>query len=282
MGFLEWLRGPEPVETRHTDTDPSAYPIEWQLDAVMWHQHHGQISPLAVPAVYAAIDLISASIAQLETSPAPPLSLNPDPFSTRYDFFFETVWSLCWHGDAFWLKTPTDRGIDSMQVLDPEDVDVEWDDTLGRRRRTYRWKTKDVPTERISHLRFHPRPGELEGLSPIEAARLTWEGAAYCRGVGVILVQRIRRSLGCPEGPHSSHLRRSHRTPPPMGSSPEREQKYGGPVGGDGIRTGRTQPFRHRVARHTLIERPGSSPDLSHPLRHARSRHPRRSLIHHL
>ena len=65
----------------------------------------GPYHPLAVPAVYAAIDLISASIAQLETTPAPPLSLNPDPFSTRYDFFFETVWSLCWHGDAYWLKT---------------------------------------------------------------------------------------------------------------------------------------------------------------------------------
>ena len=161
--IISWLRGVEPQETFHTDTDPSAYPIEYQLDSVMWHQHNGAISPLAVPAVYAALDLISASIAQLETQPAPPLSLNPDPFSTRYDFFFETVWSLAWHGDAYWLKTPTERGVDSMQVLDPDDVDVEWDDTLGRRRRTYRWQTKPVPTERISHLRFHPRPGEPEG-----------------------------------------------------------------------------------------------------------------------
>ena len=178
MSFISWLRGDVPQEIFHTDTDPSAYPIEYQLDSVMWHQHHGTLSPLAIPAVYAAIDLISASIAQLETTPAPPLSLNPDPFATRYDFFFETVHSLCWHGDAYWLKTPTERGVDSMQVLDPDDVDVEWDDTLGRRRRVYRWKTKPVPTERISHLRFHPRPGEPEGLSPIEAAWLTWVGGA--------------------------------------------------------------------------------------------------------
>ena len=161
MGLLEWLRGDAPLEVRHTDTDPSAYPIEWQLDAVMWHQHHGQISPLAVPAVYAAIDLISASIAQLETDPAPPLSLNPDPFSTRYDFFFETVWSLCWHGDAYWLKTRTERGIDSMQVLDPGDVDVEWDDTLGRRRRKYRWKTKDVPA---------PTGSLISGSTPVRVS----------------------------------------------------------------------------------------------------------------
>ena len=196
MSFIDWLRGPVPVEIRHTDTDPSAYPIEYQLDSVMWHQHNGQISPLAVPAVYAAIDLISASIAQLATDPTPPLSLNPDPFSSRYDFFFETVWSLCWHGDAYWLQTDTERGIDSMQVLDPSDVDVEWDDTLGRRRRKYRWKTKPVPAPRVTHLRFHPRPGETNGLSPIEAARLTWEGAAYSEEWGSSLFS----ASGVPSG----------------------------------------------------------------------------------
>ena len=31
---------------------------------------------------------------------------------------------------------------------------------------------------RITHLRFHPRSGELEGLSPIEAAWSTWVGGA--------------------------------------------------------------------------------------------------------
>jgi HK97 family phage portal protein len=186
MGLLGWFRGDETphLETRHTDTDPSAYPIEWQLDAVVWHQYHGQVSPERVPAVYAAIDLISASVAQLETVETTPLSRQPDPFDTRFNFFFETVQSLCWHGDAFWLLTPTDRGIDSMQVLDPADVDVEWDDQFRRRLRSYRWKTEEVARSRISHLRFHPRAGQLEGLSPIEAARMTWEGAAYSEEYG--------------------------------------------------------------------------------------------------
>jgi HK97 family phage portal protein len=186
MGLLGWLRGdvqPE-LEVRHTDTDPSAYPIEWQLDAVVWHQYHGQVSPERVPAVYAAIDLISASVAQLQTTETTPLSRQPDPFDTRYNFLFETVQSLCWHGDAFWLLTPTDRGIDSMQVLDPVDVDVEWDDQFRRRLRSYRWKTDEIPRSRIAHLRFHPRAGQLEGLSPIEAARMTWEGAAYSEEYG--------------------------------------------------------------------------------------------------
>jgi HK97 family phage portal protein len=186
MGLLGWFRGdvtPQ-LETRHTDTDPSAYPIDWQLDAVMWHQHHGQISPERVPAVYAAVDLIAASIAQLDTVETTPLSRKPDPFDTRYNFFFETVWSLCWYGDAYWLETRADRSTDSLQVLDPKDVHVEWEDTTARRRREYQWRSEEVDRERLSHLRFHPRPGELCGLSPIEAARLTWEGAAYSEEYG--------------------------------------------------------------------------------------------------
>ena len=198
MGFLAWLRGDDipKLETRHTDTDPSAYPIDWQLDAVIWHQHHGDISPLAVPAVYAALDLIAGSIARLRTDPETPLSRDPDTFATRYDFLFETVHSLGWHGDAYWLLTPTDRGVDSMQVLDPSDIGVTWDDTLGRRLRAYTWRGKEVTSDRIRHLRFHPRPGELNGLSPIEAARLTWEGAAYSERWGSTLFG----SSGVPSG----------------------------------------------------------------------------------
>jgi HK97 family phage portal protein len=181
--FLELLTGAPPAEVRHTDTDPSAYPLEWQLDAVVWHQTHGPISSEAVPAVYAAIDLIASSVARLDTLTSTPLSRSPDQFDTRFNFFFETAWSLAWAGDAYWLKTPNNspdaRGIDSLQVIPPSDVDVNWDDTLGRRLRNYRWLTREIPAERIEHLRFHPRPGELHGLSPIEAARETWEGAAH-------------------------------------------------------------------------------------------------------
>lgn len=186
MDLLGWLRADKApdLEVRHTDTDPSAYPIDWQLDAVVWHQVHGQVSPERVPAVYAAVDLIAASIAQLETTTTTPLSRRPDFLDTRFAFLFETVWSLCWYGDAYWLETNLDRSVETLQVLDPRDVDVEWDDTIGRRRRRYQWKSEPVDRSRITHMRFHPRPGELEGLSPIEAARLTWEGAAYSEEYG--------------------------------------------------------------------------------------------------
>ena len=50
------------IEKRHTDTEPSAYPIEYQLDSVIWHTHHGPISAEAVPAVYAALDLIGSRL----------------------------------------------------------------------------------------------------------------------------------------------------------------------------------------------------------------------------
>ena len=44
-------------------------------------------------------------------------------------------------------------------------------DRTGGRRNLY-------PPNGSAILRFHPRPGELEGLSPIEAAWLTWVGGA--------------------------------------------------------------------------------------------------------
>jgi HK97 family phage portal protein len=175
---------PAPIESRHTDTDPSAYPLEWQLDAVVWHQVHGGLHPEAVPAIYAATDLIASSIGRLDTFTSTPLSRQPDPFDTRFDFLFESAWSLAFHGDCFWLLTLTDRGVDSLQVLDPSDVGVDWDDTFGRRIRTYTYQGRAVPTSRIRHLRFHPRSGQLLGLSPIDAARLTWDGAASSESWG--------------------------------------------------------------------------------------------------
>jgi HK97 family phage portal protein len=152
--------------------------LEWQLDAVVWHQVHGWLDPEAVPAIYAATDLISATVGRLDTHTSTPLSRKPDPFDTRFNFFFDTTWSLCFHGDAYWLLTETERGVDSMQVLPAKDIGVAWDDAFGRRVRVYTFQGRTIPSGRIRHLRFHPRPGELEGLSPIEAARLTWEGAA--------------------------------------------------------------------------------------------------------
>ena len=180
MGALKRFLGidEDALEARHVDYDPSAFPLEWQLDAVIWHQGHAGYDSEAVPAVYAALDLISASIAQLETDPETPLSRTPDLFDTRFAFLFETAYSLAAAGDAFWLLTPTERGIETLQVLPPGEVTVTWDEEMPRRRRRYEWNGSPRESRYIRHLRFHPRPGELLGLSPIESSRLTWEGAA--------------------------------------------------------------------------------------------------------
>lgn len=178
MGIRRFFGLDQPLETRHTDYDPSAFPLEWQLDSVIWHQGREGFTSEAVPAVYAALDLIAASIAQLDTEPETPLTRLPDLWDSRFSFFFETVYSLASAGDAFWLLTPTERGIETLQVLPPGEVAVRWDESLPRRTRAYEWDGSPRESRYIRHLRFHPRPGELLGLSPIEAARLTWEGAA--------------------------------------------------------------------------------------------------------
>ena len=233
MGFGDWLRNvslPPPV-TRHTDTDPSAYPLEWQLDAVVWHQVHGGVNPEAVPAIYAALDLIASSIAQFDTYETTPLSRNPDQFATRYDFLFETAWSLAYHGDAYWLLTPTDRGVETMQVLDPADVDVSWNSGMGRRLREYRWLGKPipwrwspeaVPPRGIAHLRFHPEPGRLTGLSPIEAARLTWDGAGYSERWGSTLFGASGVPSGVITAPDPANRDRVGDATYPMGDRPQR------------------------------------------------------------
>ena len=203
MGLLSWLNTqalPAPA-LRHTDTEPSAYPIEYQLDSVIWHTYQGLIDPISVPAIYAATDLIAASIARLDTEPSTPLSRDPDRFRTRYDFFFETVWALCVHGDAYWYFVPTTRGVEEMQVLPPTEVDIRWDDTLGRKLPAYTWNGKAVPSDRLRHLRFYPRPGQLHGLSPIEAARATWTGAAYSEEWGSSLFSASGVPSGVLEAP---------------------------------------------------------------------------------
>lgn len=174
MGILERLLGTTPpgLETRHDG-------LEDHLEAVIWAQEHGYGGdPETIPAVYAAIDLLAASTARLDwDAPNPsPLARRPDPFASRGDFLYETVHSLAAQGNAYWRHTPTERGVQSLEVLDPELVEVRIPD--GRRRRVYRYDGSPISASLLTHLRFSPRPGEPYGIGPLQAARITFEGTA--------------------------------------------------------------------------------------------------------
>jgi HK97 family phage portal protein len=174
--FRDWLLDAEPPSDLRTSLDPPPPPVEYQIESIELAQLLGNLDAETLPAVYAAVDLISASVARLGFDEETRLSRRPDPFVTRFDFFFETTWSLAASGNAYWRQTRTERGVDSLEVLDPSAVVVRLDER-SRRRRVYEYEGE--PVDRISHLRFHPRPGRLLGLSPIEASRTTWNGAVY-------------------------------------------------------------------------------------------------------
>ena len=158
---------------------------------------------------------------------------------------------------------------------------VEWDDTLKRRLRTYTWLGKEVPSERIRHLRFHPRAGELRGLSPIEAARVTWEGAAaserwgsnlFADGVpsGVLTAPTLLT------GPESNELKKQW--------DEARRGKRDTAVLSGGMKYEPVEltPSEIQWLEGRAIDCPRDRSHLPHSLRHAGSGDPRRSLFDHL
>ncbi len=174
MGIMQRLMGTAPpgLEARHTG-------LEDHIEAVIWEQANGYVGdPETVPAVYSAIDLIASSVARLEwTDPDPsPLARRPDPFMSRGDFLYETAYSLAGHGNAYWQTSRTERGVSSMEVLDPSLMEVRL--PRGSRRRSYRYDGADLPRGAVHHLRFGARPRAPYGVGPLQAARITFEGTA--------------------------------------------------------------------------------------------------------
>lgn len=194
MGLFDSLRpstfaDPDPpVETRESN-------LELALAAIQLEQQLGSLDPETLPAIYAAEDLIAASIARLELTPDTPLSRRPDPFVHRFDFYFETAWSLAHAGDCVWLHTRTPRGIDSLEVAPIDRMTIDFAPG-SRRRREYRLDGRLLDAGQLTHLRFHPRPGRARGLSPIAAARVTWAGSVAGERWGAELFA----SSGIPSG----------------------------------------------------------------------------------
>lgn len=103
----------------------------------------------------------------------PRIVRKPDPFSTRYQFVYQTVDSIVssQYGEAFWLLTDhDDRGYArSATVLPPADVRVQWDDRRWLPR--YFWRDRELIRDvDIKHIAPNRRPGELHGHGPIADA----------------------------------------------------------------------------------------------------------------
>jgi HK97 family phage portal protein len=150
---------------------------------------------LALPAVARARWLLCSQGATLSPvayregaplDPQPRVVARPSSIGRPYDFTFQTIDSMLQTGDAYWRVTERDfeGQPDQLDVLDPDEVYVSWNDS--RTRPVYRWRERELNANvrsgrvEIVHIPMGRRPGELEGTSPIEAslAKLAAIGAA--------------------------------------------------------------------------------------------------------
>ena len=143
---------------------------------------------LSIGSVYRAVGIIVTSVAQMDLRvlrsgvviPTPSLVANPNVNDTRTAFVEETVWSLACHGNAYWrIVRDGNRAVQSIEVLDPAAVGVNLDPESGRV--TYTYLGREMPRDKIRHLRLMRRPGQPLGLGPIQAARGELTGALRLR-----------------------------------------------------------------------------------------------------
>ena len=190
MGWVDWLLGraavvgPEYVIARPITS--SAHLLQAKLDAAIAARSAslGTIATpddaLTIPAVLRGVSLITSMVGQftpvavdnddnpLDTQPS--VVTRPDDQLTREGFLSQLAMCLIQRGDA-WLW-PTARAWDGwplhVQLLDPSEVIVNWDDK--RMRQVVSWRDKDLEVGRdVWRASIGRRVGHLYGLGPLEA-----------------------------------------------------------------------------------------------------------------
>ncbi len=168
---------------------PRTWPltIEGQI-AWAQAQRNGQVFTLAdalhMTAVIRGVQLTCSLIAQfapiayrdgVPLADQPRLLTAPAPFGTRYQFFYQTIYSQLamagsagTGGDAYWLIVDRDEegNARSAIVLDPAEVTIAWDER--RFLPVYTWRGQPVDRDLV-HLTIGRPPGELHGRSPLVA-----------------------------------------------------------------------------------------------------------------
>lgn len=135
----------------------------------------------SIPAVFRSVQLLSDMVASLDLrqmigrvmdAETPPILANPNPLETYHDFMVKVMLSLLWRGNAFLRVITRDRlgNPVSCQVLDPDEVSVNWD--RHRLFAEYVWRDRPLELDKeIFHISLNKAPGDLLGMGPIEAAR---------------------------------------------------------------------------------------------------------------
>lgn len=146
----------------------------------------------SLSSVYRAVSILSTSVAQLPiyverggqrlaSAQTPGIIKTPNLYTSRGDFITQLVTSLAFTGNAYFLATESEvRGAPaSLEVLDPRSVSVAYDS--AKKRIKYYHAGKMYDADRIGHARLLTLPGQLTGLSPIQAAQNEINGALKTR-----------------------------------------------------------------------------------------------------
>jgi len=173
---------PQPVTVQRSETTYDAF-VEDLYELIEARQDSFTLAQARkMPAVVRGVGLIAgvgASMLPLAymrgqaMDVQPRVVRKPDPFSTRYQFVYQTLEALVatQYGEAIWWLTDHDnRGHPrSATVLPNDEVQMEWD--ARRFRQVVRWRGKtlvpDIDCKIISPTR---RPGQLHGTGPLYAA----------------------------------------------------------------------------------------------------------------
>lgn len=172
------------LEIRKVDPPPERRELERITDiGIAFEERIAELSGLAdwaVAAVLRARQLTADTVASLPleelqgdtvvASPSPILT-QPDPTEIYHDTLTQIMFDLLDGGDAFlWVRSRDSRGIPkSVHVIDPVEVNVEWD--RARLFREYTWR--DRPMEEggdLLHIAVNRRRRDLRGKGILEAA----------------------------------------------------------------------------------------------------------------
>ena len=112
---------------------------------------------------------------------------NPNPETTRLEFYEQVIASLNLHGNAFILTVRDDMGdVIELYVIHPDHIKVErirpGEPIVYRMRDQFGNFTQVLTDREIKHIPLFRLPGQLLGLGPIAAARITL-GAAMAADV---------------------------------------------------------------------------------------------------
>lgn len=156
---------------------------------------------MSMSSVFSAVGLIATGVSQLtfdvwrgDDLVDSELATRPDPLMPLSSFLELTVTSLATLGNAYWLLKRDDRNqVISCTVIDPNLVTVHskgrWASYQGRDHSL-------LPGGDMVQLCFLRLPGRIDGLGPIQAARIELEGAMSVRDYGSNFFQTGEQPTG--------------------------------------------------------------------------------------